>query len=115
MKPLKKLPIAATAVVAGVIFGTAAPGAAGVGTTSAVWNGDCSVVTTYSTKDISNLVYRIDGVDYRIEFQDGTHEYHLPGDATDVWIKAGNNKSDLGPGYGQHYSRPDSCDWASDA
>lgn len=105
----KKLPVA-FGMAAMVALGIASPSSAKAGHTSAEWNADCSVVSATSTKDISNVVFMIDGVEHRIEFQDGTHDLQLPGEITDLWIKAGNNKSGHGSGYGEYYARPASCD-----
>lgn len=103
---MKKLAIAATVAFTTPLL-LAGAASAGTGTVNATW--DCYSVTVTSTKDISNLVYTVDGVDIKVEFGDGTHTYVLDGAATDVWIKAGNNKSGDGPGYGQHFSKPDYC------
>ena len=89
---------------------TSATSAAPTGRTDVRWNPGCSVAIATSTKDISNVVYMVDGVENRVEFSDGTHSFTLPGEATDIWVKAGNNKSGRGPGYGEHYARPASCD-----
>ena len=83
------------------------------GTTSATWSADCSTVTVTSTKDISNIVFVVDGFETKIEFADGTNTFDLDGAASDVWVKAGNNKSGDGSGFGEHYARPASCDSAS--
>ena len=111
----RKLATAAgIAATAAVTFGLAAPtSAASTGKTNAEWDGNCSVVVASSTKDISNVVYMIDGAEHRIEFADGTNTLQLPGEITDLWIKAGNNKSGQGSGYGEHYARPDRCDGPS--
>ena len=106
-KPLFAIPalaVAGVAIAAGPSF--AGPEA----DVSADWFETCSVVSASSTKDISNVVYRVDGEDTKIEFTDGTTEVMLPGDATDVWIKSGNNHSGDGSGYGEHFARPDHCD-----
>ena len=67
-------------------------------------DGGCDLVTVVSDKDISNIVVRVGGVDTKIEFGDGTNEYVFSAiDATDVWVKAGNNKSGDGSGYGEHF------------
>jgi hypothetical protein len=111
MNTTRKL-AAAAGVVAGVAltFGFAAPSsAAPTGRTNAEWNAECTVVHATSSKDISNVVYLIDGVEHRIEFSDGTHDLQLPGEISDLWIKAGNNKSGDGSGYGEHYVQPASC------
>jgi len=113
----KKLPVA-LGIVAIAGLGIATPSSAKpsakAGQTHAEWSSDCSVVVASSTKDISNVVFMIDGVEHRIEFEDGTHELELPGEITDLWIKAGNNKSGHGPGYGQHYAQPTGCEIDTD-
>lgn len=114
MKIPTKLAVVAGAVTAGVTFGLVAPSDAGVGETNAEWDASCEVVSITSTKDISNVVYMIDGTAHRIEFTDGTHDLLLPGEITELWVKAGNNKSDDGSGYGEHYTRPDGCLSTSD-
>lgn len=64
----------------------------------------CELITVVSDKDISNIVVRIDGVDTKIEFRDGVNSYEFSAaGVTDVWVKAGKNKSGDGPGYGQHF------------
>lgn len=56
---------------------------------------------TSSHKDISNIVIMdCDGNVSKHEFSDGTKSYQV-GDALMVWVKAGNNKSGDGPGYGE--------------
>ena len=64
----------------------------------------CEGITVISDKDISNIVMRIDGVDTKIEFGDGVNQYEFSATGvSDVWVKAGNNKSGDGPGYGEHF------------
>ena len=72
------------------------------------------MVVIESGKDISNIVYRVDGTDTKIELEDGTNIFTVPGDTTDVWVKSGNNKSGDGSGYGVHHARPASCDITND-
>jgi hypothetical protein len=56
----------------------------------------------YSTKAISNIVTEdCSGVRTRTEFRDGVHNYDVPDGVVVVWVKAGNNKSGEGPGYGE--------------
>ena len=66
----------------------------------------CSTITIESSKDISNLVFRMDGQDVKLEFSASIGTYELPYEAsiTDVWVKSGNNKSGAGAGYGEHFS-----------
>ncbi len=113
MKTPTKLAIVAGTAAAGLTFGLVAPSAAGVnnsqGHTNADWDAACEVVTVRSVKDISNVVYHIDGTEHRIEFSDGTHHLQLPGEITDIWVKAGNNKSGDGSGFGEHYGQPERC------
>lgn len=69
-----------------------------------ILDGSCEWITVVSDKDISNIVIRIDGVDTKIEFDDGVNEYVIPAlGVTDVFVKAGTNKSGEGPGYGEHF------------
>ncbi len=106
--PMKKT-LTAITLTGASLLGTVSPALAAPATTSALWNYGCTEVTVESTKDISNLVYRLDGVVTKIEFKDGTHSHTLPGGVTDVWIKSGNNKSGDGPGYGEHHGMPADC------
>jgi hypothetical protein len=75
---------------------------------------DCDTITVVSCKDLSNVV---------IELSDGTHQKFdgLSGqqdsfssdgeEIVGVWVKAGNNRSGDGPGYGERFDAPeDSCD-----
>lgn len=64
----------------------------------------CTEIQITSSKDISNIVYEIDGVHVKIEDID-TETFTLPnaGDVTTVWVKSGNNKSGDGPGYGERF------------
>ena len=68
----------------------------------------CDEVEITSTKDISNIVYEVDGVETKIDSLSG-HSYTLSpgGTITAVWVKAGNNKSGDGPGYGEKFELPD--------
>lgn len=101
--------LTATAIAGISFLAAAAPTLAAPATTSADWNHDCTTVTVDSNKDISNIVYRLNGVDTKIEFEDDTNHYQLPGDATDIWIKSGDNHSNDGSGYGEHFAQPDTC------
>lgn len=106
---MKKSPIFTALFAGAAIVATASPAFAAPAETTASWQTDCSSVLVNSSKDISNLVYRINGVDTKIEFKDGTKFYVLPGTATDVWVKSGNNKSGDGSGYGEHFAASNSC------
>lgn len=75
---------------------------------------DCesSVITVTSSKNISNVVYSVDGEHSKVEFgDDGPFSYSLPLDGmTTVWVKSGNNDSGDGPGYGERFDIPtDAC------
>ena len=75
---------------------------------------DCGSITVYSCKDLSNVV---------IEFEDGTRQRfeglsgqvgmfsgtgsHSGQRIVGSWIKAGNNKSGDGPGYGERVDAPE--------
>lgn len=104
--------LAATAIVAlsAPAFGATRPNSSSWAVTEASWDYGCAIVLVSSDKDISNVVYRIDGTDVKIEFNDGITSVVLPGTATDVWIKSGSFRSDDGSGYGSHHQRPQSCD-----
>jgi uncharacterized repeat protein (TIGR01451 family) len=66
---------------------------------------DTGMIRIVSSKDISNIVYEVDGVETKIEFDDvETKTYELPLDSiTTIWVKSGNNKSGDGPGYGERF------------
>lgn len=83
--------------------------------TQASWGYGCDSLIVSSTKDISNVVYRVDGVDIKIEFGDGVTSLMLPASATDVWIKSGSYRSGDGSGYGMHHVRPQTCETATQA
>lgn len=112
MKLTKKLAATTVGIAALAVtsFGFISPtSATPTGRTDARWNPSCSVVVATSTKDISNVVYTLRGVEHRIEYTDGTNSVTLPGEITDLWIKAGNNKSGHGSGYGEHFTQPLHC------
>jgi hypothetical protein len=77
---------------------------------------ECSEVHVSSCKDLSNIVLEFDDGEHR-KFEDldghcatlGVGEREI----TTAWVKAGNNKSGDGPGYGERFDAPDdSCDGA---
>lgn len=74
---------------------------------------DCEsgVIEASSSKNISNIVYSVDGDHSKIEFDDpGPYSYTLGLDGVStVWVKSGSNESGDGPGYGERF------DIASDA
>ncbi len=72
--------------------------------------GNSGEIVITSTKDLSNIVYRMpteDGyMDTKIDDLEGmSYTLQLEGDMTitDLWVKSGNNASGSGPGYGQHF------------
>ncbi len=73
---------------------------------------DCGVYQINSSKDISNIVYRVDGVDTKIEMFSGPSFILHAENVTDIWVKLGCNASGDGPGYGEHFAVDDSeyCD-----
>lgn len=100
---------AACAAVSVGLLASATPSLADSATVSASWRYEpggrgpiegCYDPVITSTKDISNLVYVIGGETFKIEFEDGTTEYQIAGEVTEVWVKSGNN----GPegGLGEH-------------
>ena len=68
---------------------------------------DCGMYEITSTKDLSNIVYRIDGVDTKIEPLSGYNYLLEIEGVTDIWVKSGCNKSGDGPGYGEHFTIDD--------
>lgn len=73
---------------------------------------DCGIYEITSSKDLSNIVYRVGGVDTKIEPLDGKTFQLEISDVTDIWVKSGCNTSGDGPGYGEHFAVDDSefCD-----
>lgn len=73
---------------------------------------DCetSTIIIESTKDISNIVYSIDGEHQKIDDLEG-YEYALDLEGIEtMWVKSGNNHSGDGPGYGQRFDLdPGAC------
>ena len=75
---------------------------------------DCGLITTYTCKDLSNVVIEFeDGTRERFEGQSG-HVNRFQGTGTNagkiivrVWVKAGPNFSGDGPGYGERVDAPD--------
>ena len=106
---MSKTKFIAAGLVTAALMAGATPASATPATTSATWDASCSIAVAIANKDISNIVYRVDGVDTKIEFVDGTKVFLVDGSASDIWIKSGNNKSGDGPGYGEHFVRPDNC------
>lgn len=69
---------------------------------------DCGVFKITSSKDISNIVYRVDGVDTKLDELSGRMYILEESNVTDIWVKSGNNHSGDGPGYGEHFAVDDS-------
>lgn len=114
----KRSLVAASAAAALGLLVPAAPGMASAAEVTVTWEitpadtrggeDTCDDPTIVSSKDISNLVYVIDGETFTIEFSDeeqGT-EYTIDGAVTEVWVKSGNNKSGDGSGLGEHFEAP---------
>jgi len=75
---------------------------------------ECDAITIYSCKDLSNVVVEFeDGTRQRTEgLQGQTGTFSGNGDQdgqriVGVWVKAGNNRSGDGPGYGQRFDAPE--------
>jgi hypothetical protein len=74
---------------------------------------DCFEITTVSCKDLSNVVIeladgsrqRFDGLSGQRGVFSGTGD-HAGAQIVGVWVKAGNNKSGDGPGYGERFDAP---------
>lgn len=76
---------------------------------------DCEGITVLTCKDLSNVVLELDdGRHARFEGLSGhvnTFEAPGAGQVVGVWVKAGNNHSGAGPGYGERFDAPeDSCE-----
>lgn len=75
---------------------------------------DCGTITTYTCKDLSNVVIEFeDGTRQRFEGQSG-HVNTFQGTGPNagkivvrVWVKAGPNFSGDGPGYGERVEAPE--------
>ncbi len=69
---------------------------------------DCAeaTISVTSSKDISNIVYQVDGTPTRIDDLSG-HTYVVDLETLEgletTWVKSGNNASGDGPGYGQRF------------
>jgi hypothetical protein len=100
--------LTAATATAVCLLSPAAPASAAPATVTVSWlrPTDCSDLVITSTKDISNLVYVVNGERFKIEFSDGTTEYVLPGEVTEVWVKSGNNGH---RGLGQYFPAADNC------
>jgi hypothetical protein len=73
----------------------------------------CDSITVYTCKDLSNVVIELeDGTRVRVEGLNGQVNTFSNGQrVVGVWVKAGNNKSGDGPGYGERVDAPDQdCD-----
>ncbi len=67
---------------------------------------DNGLIVITSTKDISNIVYSVDGEHTKLDELTGT-SYELPLDSiSTLWVKSGNNQSGDGPGYGERFDIP---------
>lgn len=114
----RSLPFAALALSALGIFALSSTALAGrYADIEVTWSDDCSTVTVDSTKELSNIVVRLDGAlddgseDDKTEYGGGVYTVDL--DATDitvVWVKSGANASGDGPGYGERFELPEDCD-----
>jgi len=75
----------------------------------------CDSITVYTCKDLSNVVIELEnGERQRVEgLQGQINSFSVPAGQTivGVWVKAGNNKSGDGPGYGERFDAPEQdCD-----
>lgn len=95
------------------LTGTAAT-AAPTGWIDVTYDCDAGAWVITSEKDISNVVVGDDGVDVKTEMEDDVNTWTVSdpdGTLDTIWVKAGNNKSGDGPGYGERFelTAPD-CD-----
>ena len=115
---IRRLGVAATGVTLASGFAFAAPAAAAEASVDATFRSDCTVVdVTSSRHSLSNVVLRFEDGDQKFEGLggktyaktfSGTGGY--TGDAIEgVFVKAGDNASGEGPGYGEWIPAPDSC------
>ena len=92
----KELSLVATAAILLSPFASASPSLAAPATDITVSRsyemGQCVDPMVTSDKDISNLVYVINGETTKIEFEDGSYEHTVHGEVTEIWVKSGNNK-----------------------
>jgi hypothetical protein len=74
----------------------------------------CEEACVSSCKDISNVVLELsDGSHVKFDDQSGNHAcYAAPDGLTIVgaWVKAGDNASGDGPGYGERFDSSETCD-----
>ena len=76
----------------------------------------CDSVTVYSCKDISNVVLELENGERQRSEGGGLGQVHTfsgtnGGRIVGVWVKAGNNKSGAGPGFGERFDAPEQdCD-----
>lgn len=73
---------------------------------------DTSTIVVTSTRDLSNIVFVVDGEESKIEFEEDQptlYVLELDGIST-VWVKSGNNGSGDGAGFGERFDIPsDGC------
>jgi hypothetical protein len=88
---------------------------------SALFSCDNQSVTTYSTKDLSNVVLKFaDGTEYKFDNLNCGKSKNFSGIGTNdgkeivgVWIKSGCNSSGAGPGYGEWVANPNGVNCVS--
>ncbi len=87
---------------------TAATAPASAAPASVTVEYDCAeaTITVTSSKDLSNIVYQVDGTPTKVDDLTGT-TYVVDLDTLEgletTWVKSGNNHSGDGPGYGKRF------------
>lgn len=98
------------------LLGVSTAVAAPTGTVTVTYSCDAGAWEITSTKALSNVVVGADGEELKTEMPDDPKLYtwsvaDTDGSVDTIWVKAGNNKSGDGPGYGERFDlvMPD-CD-----
>lgn len=98
------------------LLGVGTAFAAPTGTVTVTYSCDSGAWEITSTKGLSNVVVGTDGAEVKTEMPDDPelHTWRVldtDGSVDTIWVKAGNNKSGDGPGYGERFDvvMPD-CD-----
>lgn len=99
----------AGAVIGAGLAATAATAPASAAPATITLDYDCAeaTITVTSSKNLSNIVYQVDGSPTRIGDLAG-HTYVVDLETLEgletIWVKSGNNQSGDGPGYGERFA-----------
>lgn len=101
---------AAASIVIGAgltVAATTAPANAAPATVTVAYDCAEATITVTSSKNLSNIVYQVDGTRTRLDELTGK-VYVIDLDTLEglqtTWVKSGNNHSGDGPGYGERFS-----------